>query len=188
MEGLRQVLHIRLTCQIWILDWSSCDNSGDRLLGQNLRQRNKSGSWCKSTNTCKRSTCEEWGENNVRCFLGFWCRSWLYGVSNWSFPLLTLTSALLWRCKNFSFDIVLWRQYRIEVKISESGVKWIWIEVLDLLFYLLTVILLYDITSLVGYVTLSKILTTLRLSFWICKMVFLCKDNNTINELILESA
>lgn len=122
MEGHLQVLHMKVNGQICVLDWSLCDNSGDRLKGQNLMQRNKSGSCCnqtvivgikrKGTWKKKRFIREKCGENNLLCLLGLWFRGWLSGVYNCFFPLLALTYALLWRCRNVGFNLVLWKQYR----------------------------------------------------------------------------
>lgn len=91
MEGHLQVLHMKVNGQICVLDWSLCDNSGDRLKGQNLMQRNKSGSCCNQTVIVgikrkgtwkKRFIREECGENNLLCLLGLWFRGWLSGVYN----------------------------------------------------------------------------------------------------------
>lgn len=103
MEGHAQVLHMRVTWSDCLLDWLLCDHSEDRLMGQNLRQRNKSGSCCNRTaivkmkrgNTWKRFVREEGKENHPRCPLGLWCRGCF------TVFLTDLFSYLLWLVLHF---------------------------------------------------------------------------------------
>lgn len=130
--------------QICILNWSLYDNAEDELMGQNLRQRNKPGSCCNRTalartqrrNTWKTLTSvrEGWGENNLPCGLGFRRRR-----ASWC---LSLTLSLLWLCctwkmQELQFPFSALEAVRIWVKINDSRIKQIWIEVPALSWYLL---------------------------------------------------
>lgn len=120
--------------QICVLDWSLCDNS-ENSLGDKIWDRETSQDalviWQQQLGQRgraleKRFVCEEWERviNEVSSTSDVEAGIMVFLID--LLPSLLSAYALLWRCREFSFNLGLWRH--TEVKTTDSGVKQTWAE------------------------------------------------------------